>query len=352
MIARNTFKQLLAITGLLSIGLLSCQKQTSPLPGDAGNPDTKTVTSLTVGGPPTVIWWANGIAIPYKNASGELATVSSRAEGFTINGKGYVCGGAQYYPGMGGDFSEDLWEYDPSTTMWTKKASSPGINPTDAVAFVIGDNAYLVAGNACWQYNQPADLWTRKASLPAPARNGGSGFAINGKGYVGLGYNNTNTAQFDDWWEYDPATDHWTSRKTFPGTKVGEASSFAIGGKGYIVGGGHLSSEGNMSNPKGVWQYDPVADNWQKKADFPAPGRNESVGANATVGGTDVGFVIGGFESSAIMRDDAWEYFPTTDSWVQLPSVLGGERTDPAAFVIGRSLYIANISVVVLNWSN
>jgi N-acetylneuraminic acid mutarotase len=252
----------------------------------------------------------------------------------------------------GGIYGNDLWQFDPITHFWTKKAPFPGGFAAEGVAFVIGDNAYVVIRNAAWQYNQPADQWTQKASLPGVSRLGGSGFAINGKGYVGLGYDEVTTALQNDWWQYDPATDQWTSKQKFPGTRVEAATSFAVDGKGYVIGGRHYGN-GKVSYSAAVWQYHPVADSWTQKANFPGMARESAVGASGTIDGMDFGFVAGGDPGTALVPfdNDCWEYNPATDAWGQVSNMPGERNPAPAGFVIGRSLFIANVSVVVLNWS-
>ncbi|HVS96376.1 MAG TPA: hypothetical protein VHE54_07810, partial [Puia sp.] len=271
------------------------------------------------------------------------------ATGFTLNGKGYLCGGGQFYMGTGGVNSTDLWEYDPPTGTWTKRSPIPGPGVPDAVAFVLGGYAYVVVGNTTWRYDQAGDQWVQKASLPTVARRLGSGFAINGKGYVGLGYDNVTGALQNDWWEYDPVADQWRAKKKFPGTKVFAAPGFAVGGKGYIVSGKHSA----QTFPTAVWQYNPVADSWTQKTDFPGLGRSFAVGVTATIDGVDVGLVAGGEPGTQLIPvdKDAWEYFPAGDTWERLSDMPGYGHTQAAGFVINRSFFIANVSVVVLNWS-
>jgi N-acetylneuraminic acid mutarotase len=368
MFPQNSLRDGLTVTALVStviicsVGIFSCKKATAPLPGDAlGNPGGKTATSLTVGGPPTIVWWGNGTTIPYTDdIPGDIPKANQYGQGFTINGKGYVCG-SLLETGVGtGDHINELWQFDPATLAWTKKAPFPGGELIEAANFVIGDNAYIVTGNATYQYNQPTDTWTQKAYIFSVQRMLATAFAINGKGYIGLGYdpNSTNLDEQNDWWQYDPATDRWIQKAAFPGGKRDGAGGFSVDGKGYVVSGEHSTVhyvnghfEGQVTWGNKVWQYDPVADSWAQKADFPGPGRWEAVSANATVGGTDVGFIVGG-DNDGNAFNDAWEYNPATDTWGQLPNILGGARTESGGFVIGRSLYITNKTVVVLNWSN
>jgi len=55
-----------------------------------------------------------------------------------------------------------------------------------------------------WEYDPSTDVWTSKAPLPntLTQRIAAFSFAINGKGYMGGGYD---TAVKKDFWEYDPA---------------------------------------------------------------------------------------------------------------------------------------------------
>ena len=98
------------------------------------------------------------------------------------------------------------------------------------------------------------------------------------------------------------------------------------------------------------WEYNPATDHWTQKANFPGPARSGAVAVNATIGGTNVGLMVGG-ENKTDALADAWEYYPATDTWGQLPNITTGARTDAGGFVIDRTLYVVNKSVVALAWS-
>ena len=84
-----------------------------------------------------------------------------------------------------------------------------------------------------------AGVWTRLADHGGVARHRASGFAIGGRGYVGLGHVNTGgNRAYEDFWEYDPASDTWTQKANFGGGERYHATSFVIGNTGY-VGMGH-----------------------------------------------------------------------------------------------------------------
>ena len=340
----------MTVAALLFLGIASCQKE-QPLTTAAPETNTKSTASLVVGPAPVIMWWSTGPSIPYTDdIPGDVPRNNQFPVGFAINGKGYVCGSILTTGWNTGDYIHDLWEFDPATQTWTKKAPFPGAVPIEASSFVIGDNAYIVVSNATYQYNQPTNTWTSRASVPAVVRDLATAFAINGKGYLGLGNEfDANLTQLNDWWQYDPIADTWTKKNNFPGSKRSGAGGFAVGGKGYVVSGEHFANgHGNWVND--VWQYNPAGDSWVRKADFAGPGRWEPIAVNGTINGVDLGFIAGG-DNDENAFNDVWQYNPLTDTWGKLTNILGGARTEAAGFVINHSLCIVNKSCVSLNWS-
>jgi hypothetical protein len=85
----------------------------------------------------------------------------------------------------------------------------------NAVAFVMGDFAYLITGNNgaertdTWKYDIANDFWYQETSFEGAAREGAVGFTIkvNGedRGYVGTGRNGPiNSGQWSDFYEFLP----------------------------------------------------------------------------------------------------------------------------------------------------
>lgn len=194
------------------------------------------------------------------------------ATSFSINNKGYVTGNAN--PGVNGN---DLWEYDPLADHWSKKATYPGLPRIGGGAFNIGNKAYLAGGysltgidgsdNVFYEYDQVADKWTRRANFPGPLRIFGNSFAINGKGYFGLGedYADFNTP-LTDVWAYDPATDTWSPASSFNGPARLFTLVLATATKAYVTTGADPSTGTSFSD---VWVYDPTTalDNYQWSKD-------------------------------------------------------------------------------------
>ncbi|HXB91255.1 MAG TPA: hypothetical protein VNU72_03155, partial [Puia sp.] len=250
----------LAFPFLFSLGLASCQKQ-GALPATVSNSTLK--TALTVYPVPAITWWSTPAAIPYTdNIPGDKPVENQYVHGFAINGKGYALGTLLTNQKWGlNSGCPDLWQWDPATPGWSRKSPFPA-NPYGlefGASFVIGANAYVVTiDNHVYQYNQPGDQWTEKSPVPGGIHRGNpSCFAINGLGYLGMGFTDGSDVELNDWWQYDPVADHWSQLHNFPGEKRDGAGCFAIGGQGYIVGG-----YGNNGFGVSVWQYDPGSDHW------------------------------------------------------------------------------------------
>jgi len=136
------------------------------------------------------------------------------AASFVISGKGYVAGGFD-----NGDYLTDIWMYDPGTDIWTKKRAIANITVetfdddygtikgTGKVGFTINGKGYLATGGQTtgvevWEYNPTTDLWTEKTNFEGTVRSDAVGFAIGTRGYVTTG--KSSAYYFDDIWAFDP----------------------------------------------------------------------------------------------------------------------------------------------------
>lgn len=187
--------------------------------------------------------------------------------GFVIGNKGYLAG------------SIATFEYAFETNSWSTKAAFPGSYRTHAATFSIGDKGYIAGGSSAssstinyadtWEFNPVTNQWTQKASLPRGAARTATGFAINNKGYILNGfYKNGNTPVYlKDLFEYDPVADEWNYKTFFPGIARKSTSVFIIAGMVYAGGG--WSSEGPLfGNLKDFYKYIPSTNTWEQVADF------------------------------------------------------------------------------------
>src|ERR1051326_6912607 len=119
-------------------------------------------------------------------------------------------------------------------------------------------------------FAQAPDSWIQKANLLGPARERAVGISINGMRYVGTGWNLS--TYYKDWWQYNPATDTWTQKADFGflvgGTARNRAIGLSINGKGYVGTGW------DGTNYLQKWyEYDPGSNAWTQKTDFPGGAR-------------------------------------------------------------------------------
>jgi hypothetical protein len=192
--------------------------------------------------------------------------------GFSIGSKGYIGMGFDYSTYSGTNYvNAQFYEYNPTSDVWTRKADFPVGGIRYAVAFNIGSKGYVGTGqkviadqyvgaasfsNDFWEYNPATDIWTQKANFGGTARAYAAGFSIGSKGYIGAG---NDGERKNDFWEYNPSTDAWTEMANFGGAARQSAVGFSIGNKGYL-------GTGNIPNPtttafsayystKDIWEY-------------------------------------------------------------------------------------------------
>ena len=266
------------------------------------------------------------------------------AVSFSIGTKGYIVTGAKY---DGGAYTrhKDLWEFDPTTNIWSQKADFGGEGRFAGIGFSIGTKGYVGFGligsfyyaTDFWEYNSITNVWTKKADLgETGSREGAVGFSIGSKGYMGTGgsHNQGYGTRLKDFYEYNPATDVWTKKADFGGDARCAAVGFAIGTKGYI-GTGNDAGDNSF---KDFWEYDPSTNNWTKKADFGGVARISavafSIGSKGYFGtGQPYNTVNGKLK-------DFWEYSPANNTWTQKADFGGGARSYATGFSIGTKGYI------------
>ena len=156
--------------------------------------------------------WTQVVSIPYKRRD---------AMAFVINDIGYVVGGIN-----SGSYNNDFAKYDPSTGTWTslRKISDATdedfdddydnyIQRINAATFVMNGKGYIATGGKSttggdvWEYDPSSDLWTEKTELVEDGNGGADrteaiGLTINGIGYILAGRNSS--YYFEDVWRFEP----------------------------------------------------------------------------------------------------------------------------------------------------
>jgi len=261
---------------------------------------------------PSLDVWKRMIDLPNSAES------RSDAIGFSIEGKGYVCGGKKWvlatlYQSM----LSDVWEYNPETNLWYQRTSFPR-QIKQGICFSIGSKAYVGLGlkgvtdpsggfectpdimNDFYEFDPIKNKWTQLKDFPGAPRYDCIGFSMNGKGYVGLGHTDMYRdpeITFKDFWEYDPSTDNWTRLPDIPGEGRGHAIGFGVDGCCYV----------GMGSINDFYKYDLSKREWTSLNYLPGGARNSSysfcVGSNIYYGG--------GFEIAGSMQSDLWKYSTT-----------------------------------------
>lgn len=245
--------------------------------------------------------------------------------GFSIDGKGYFCGGIS----KDDEFFADLYQFDPTKpfgSQWTKIDTDPypGGEFYGGVGFSIGGYGYVGAGvnsrngasNEYYRYDptKPAgSRWSKVNAPNAAKRLGASCFVIGDRAYiVGGRHNNSRVQQFEC---YDASEDKWIviSENMLNDYNINllyryEASAFAIGNKGYITCGVKFTGE----VLRDTWEYTPDVNGgkgaWQMIADFEGPNRHAAM-SFAT---NNRGYVICGQNGVGpeTFLDDIWQFDP------------------------------------------
>jgi len=157
--------------------------------------------------------------------------------GFAIGNKAYFgCGNAA------GVFFNDFYEFDPAANKWTRKADfiEPGI--IFSSTFVIDNAGYVATGllanfqetTGIYKYDPTEDSWALVSNYEGKARSATFAFAVNGKGYFGYGISAL-TQEWNDLFVFDPANNSCEKAGTYS-TPIGRgwASAIALNGKAYV----------------------------------------------------------------------------------------------------------------------
>jgi hypothetical protein len=219
---------------------------------------------------------------------------------------------------------------------WKQKANVGGIGRTGAGAFAINGKGYMGTGydmtankKDFWEYDPVTDIWTQKADFGGTVRHGAASFAVGSKGYMGLGtITYPNYTFVTDWWEYDPTLNAWTQKGNFPGTARYLPITFVIGTKGYMGTGWNQVSYFND-----FWEYDPVLDTWTQKANFSGGARISAVGFAVNGKG------YAGTGNNGTNKSDFWEYDPVTNVWTAKANFPAPARYGVSAFVFNNEAY-------------
>lgn len=234
----------------------------------------------------------------------------------------------------------------PSMKAWKNILPYPGNAKSGGeIAFSYLGKGYMGMGCAydsdeyykdLWCYDPETNSWTQKKDFPGEVRQAAMTMVIDKYVYLIGGHNYTEGEDshpvfLDDVWQYDPQADHWEKRKDFPFDGLCEAHTFVINGKGYMQGGVSWAD----NNPE-MWEYIPESDSWNRKADIPGIGYFQSAGCTYD----NKAYVMCGWVDDIGPVSDCWSYDPTFDKWNRLQDLPASGRDACTAFTLGERIYL------------
>ncbi len=207
---------------------------------------------------------------------------------FAINGLGYVVNGwdSTEYPTPNGN---QLYQYNPQTDTWTAKATFPGTARYTTASFAVNGKGYVAMGfkpinNTVWQYDPVADSWAQKSNFPGLARQAPVSFVVNNVAYAGLGAIDIPGGFYlpSDWYKYNDATDTWTQLGIFPGDPMVSYYTVVINNEAFVISGQNQNSLAplDVALTQNVWKYVPATDTWTLWGLFPDTAMGGGIGAS------------------------------------------------------------------------
>ncbi len=202
------------------------------------------------------------------------------AIGFAMNGKGYVGTGIDNNEATIGVKLTDFWEYDPTSNLWNQKANFPGeggVGIYYATGFSVDGKGYVCGGkigpnnysDELWEYKPTTNQWTQRTNFPGGVRYNLSSLTIDNVAYIGLGTDQN--VYRNDWWQYNPGNNQWTEKSYFIGGQRAGASTFEIFGNGYVC----LGTNGGLKDD--LFMYLPALDSWYPRANYGGSERKQAI---------------------------------------------------------------------------
>ena len=287
----------------------------------------------------------------WETRTGFLGAERGFAASFAIGKTGYMGTGWSRSILSAGDirFFQDFWAYDTEADTWTQIKDFPELR-SFAVSFALDGLGYVGLGFGIdstyradlWAYDPSGNDWIEVAPFPGAAREGSFAFTIDDKAYVGSGEGVpvNNQSYHNDFWEFDPArppNHQWQQLTNFRGVPRVYASSFSIGEKGY-VGGGIVqflidaeNSGVSITPLADFWEYDVRTDVWTQRGEI---AQGQTIGSAVSFALNGKGYIVTGALGDIATTNALWEFDPNGLIWQELEPFRGGIRATASGFVI------------------
>lgn len=276
-------------------------------------------------------------------AKASVSTGFQYGVGISNNGKGYAGLGLNYPSFPTPPYNTGWFEYDPSNDYWSIKQkflNAPAFNSSESIwkgaISKIGNDLFVFGGQRGIAYLDEVYKYNTTANTWSVVtndlgQNREQAMGFYSNGKIYIGGGIDNEA-LNDFWEYNIATDNWTQKANFP-TVFYEGAFTEINGKGYFVGG--RNSYGSSSLTNQLLEYDPSNNVFNFKAPYPN-GNTTGMTALAYNGELYVGL---GLRENGTLSSNFYKYNPNTNIWTTLASApFTGQKC--SSFIIGNIGYV------------
>ncbi|WP_165940240.1 hypothetical protein [Dyadobacter psychrotolerans] len=267
---------------------------------------------------------------------------------FVLKGKAYFKVDMIYQ-----DLESDFWCYDPSSNVFTPKQRLP-TKDGGSVMMAIGEKGYYGPGltffngdytnvNSMWEYNPDTDVWSRKADFIVPEIEFPGIFVIGSNAYV-CGWQSKNGYRYiADTYQYNSVSDSWSKKDGIYSLSRLKTTQlqFGFNGKGYLFGGGAgpVTEFGKMVDSLYVTTYSPQADRFTtlKTNNFPY----DAAPQTSWIIGNSIFFYLGGKDYNFYtFKNEIWEFNTSNLTWKKNPDFTGPIRHGAFGFSVGDKAYI------------
>jgi N-acetylneuraminic acid mutarotase len=253
------------------------------------------------------------------------------------SGNFWLFGGVGYDSTGGAGYLNDLWQYSPSTRLWTWVSGGNGDNASGLYGTQGSASASNVPGA-----RQAASSWTDSS---------GNLWLFGGVGYDSTGA----VGNLNDLWRYRPSTGQWTwvsggngdnasgvygtegsaSASNVPGARYSASSWIDSSGNLWLFGGYGDDSTGSAGKLNDLWKYSPSSGQWTwvvgadvanasgfygtlgTAAAANLPGARQA--ASSWIDSSGNLWLFGGVGYDSIgdvgNLNDLWEYSPSNNEW-------------------------------------
>lgn len=194
-----------------------------------------------------------------RYVAGSMKWMSTAVNDFKV----YVLGGL----GTGLVAKDDFYSYDAVSNYWMPKPTGPdpaflraGFSLNNEVVYVGGMKD--TANCEVWSFNVHTNTWMQKTDFPT-SQYGGIAVNINNNIYAGLG-KGTSGIGYKQLWKSNGALSVWIPEPTGSILYGNVIAGTVFDGKIYVI-----DKELGMSNKYTIFEYNPLTQDWKKKADLP-----------------------------------------------------------------------------------